>query len=76
MIETLILLVVYIVILGLVMWLLIYVVDMLPLPAPFGQVAKVVIMVVGVLILILLLLQLVGGIRPLRLGCDSFPAIG
>jgi hypothetical protein len=76
MIETLLYLVVYIIILGLVMWLLIYVIDMLPLPAPFGQVARVVVMVIGVVILILILLQLVGGVRPIRLGCGSFPSIG
>lgn len=68
MIESLIYLVIYIVVLGLVCWLLLYIVEQLPLPAPFGQVARVVIIVVACLILILLLLQLVGGVRVPRLG--------
>ena len=49
------------------MWLLLYVVDTLPLPPPFPQVARVVIVVIGCIFLIYLLLSIVGGGMP-RLG--------
>jgi hypothetical protein len=65
MITALIYFVVYLIIIGLILWILLYAVQNIPMPAPFAQVAKVVIMVVGALIVILLLLQLVGGIGPL-----------
>ena len=62
MITALLYFVIYIVILGVVAWLLIYVVDSLPMLAPFKQIARVVITVIAVIILILLLLNLVGTI--------------
>jgi hypothetical protein len=52
--------VIYVIIIGLVLWLLDYVAAMLPLPPPFHQVIRVVIAVVGVIVLIYLLLGLVG----------------
>lgn len=66
MIEGLVALVIYLCVLGLVAWLLLYIVSVLPLPEPFGKVARVVIIVVCCLILIVLLLQLVGVNVPLR----------
>lgn len=69
MIESLISLLVYILVLGIVLWLALYIIGVIPLPEPFGQVARVVIIVIGCLILILLLLGLVDGLpkwRPLR----------
>ena len=69
MIGALISLVIYLIVVGLILWLLLYLVQTIPLPAPFNQVARVVIMVLGVLILIVLLLQFAGimdvGVRPL-----------
>lgn len=70
MIGTLVTFVVYILVLGLIAWLLLYLIDYVPVPAPFNRVAKVVIMVVTVLILILLLLQLVG------IGGAGLPKLG
>lgn len=61
MISTLITLIVYIIILGLLVWLVNYVIDNVPLPEPLGRVAKVLVIVVAVVVVILLLLQLVGG---------------
>jgi preprotein translocase subunit SecE len=61
MITSLIHLVIYIIIIGLIFWLLDYIISNVPLFEPFRSVARVVLMVVAVLILILLLLQLVGG---------------
>jgi len=60
MINSLILLVVYIIVIGLVIWLLHYLIDAIPLPEPFHRVAKIALLVIGVLIVILLLLQFVG----------------
>jgi len=70
MITSLIYLVVYIIVLGLVLWLLNYLIDVVPLPEPFNRVAKIALMVIGVLIVILLLLNFVGIIDsgPPRLG--------
>lgn len=64
MISALIYLVIYLIVIGLVVWLLIYLVDMLPLPDPFRTVARVAILVVGVLILIILLLNFAGIVAP------------
>ena len=66
MITGLVQLVIYIMVLGLVTWLLLFLIDYIPLPEPFNRIAKVVIVVVAVVILIVALLGLVGdgpGIR-------------
>lgn len=68
MIATLITLIVYLVILGLVFWLVQYVLGMIPLPEPFSTAARVLLAVVAVLVVIMLLLQLVGGVPRLGLG--------
>ena len=47
------------ILIGLVVWLLLWLIDQIPLPDPFGRMARIVVIVVGVLIVILLLLQLV-----------------
>jgi hypothetical protein len=60
MIEALITFVIYLVVVGLILWLLIYLIDNLPLPPQFKMVGRTVIMVVGVIILILMLLSLLG----------------
>jgi hypothetical protein len=65
MIGSLIVLVVYILILGLVLWLLHYVVNAMPMFEPFRQIANIIITVIGVLALIFILLSIVGdtGVR-------------
>ena len=60
MIGALIHLVIYLIVIGIIVWLLLYLIDAIPLPEPFNRVARVCIIVLGVLIVILLLLQLVG----------------
>ena len=62
MIASLIYLVIYIIIIGVIIWLLLWLIDSVPLPEPFNRVARVAIIVVGVLIVILLLLNFVGAI--------------
>jgi hypothetical protein len=68
MISALIHLVVYLVILGVVVWLMLYLVQTLPMAEPFGRIARVAITVVGVLLAILLLLRFAGVIDPGALG--------
>ena len=70
MIGALITLVIYIIILGLILYLLHYIVNALPLFEPFRQIANVLITVIGVIALIFILLSLVGegGLRLPRLG--------
>jgi hypothetical protein len=62
MISGLIVLVIYIIVVALVLWLLNYLVDAIPIQEPFRRVAKIAILVVGVLIVILLLLNFIGAI--------------
>jgi hypothetical protein len=52
------------IIIGVIVWLLLYLIDVVPLPEPFNRVARVAIIVVGVLIIILLLLQFIGADVP------------
>ena len=62
MITSLIYLVIYLIVIGVIFWLLLYLIDAIPLPEPFNRVARVIIIVVSVLIVILLLLQFVGAL--------------
>jgi hypothetical protein len=67
MIEGLIYLVLYILIIGIVLSLLEYIIQAVPIFAPFQAYSRMVLTVVGCLILILLLLQFVRGGGVLRL---------
>ncbi len=60
MIESLVSLLVLLIVVGLVLWLIIWAIDMLPLPAPFGQVAKVIVVLICVLIVLFYALPLIG----------------
>lgn len=69
MITALVHLVIYLVVIGIIVWLLLYLIDVIPLPEPFNRVARICIIVLSVLIVILLLLQFIGvdsGIRITR----------
>lgn len=59
-ISGLVTLVIYLIVVGLILWLLRYLVGVIPMEEPFKQVANVVIIVLGVIILIVLLLDLLG----------------
>jgi hypothetical protein len=48
------------VVLGLVFWLLLYIINTIPMFAPFREVARVVITVLACLVLIIMLLNLIG----------------
>lgn len=67
-IEALIQLVIVLVVLGVVAWLLMYLIDNVPMFEPFRQVARTIILVVCVLIAIVLLLQFAGIGKGLRFG--------
>ena len=58
--EGLVELVIYLAIVGGILWLLLWLVSYIGLPEPFAKVAKIIIMVVGVLILINVLLGFAG----------------
>jgi hypothetical protein len=51
---------IYLAILGCIVWLLLYVIDTIPMPEPVRTVARVVIIVVFCLLLIKLLLVMIG----------------
>jgi hypothetical protein len=52
--------IVWLLVLGILYWLAIYVIDAIPLPQPANRVAKLVLTVLVVLVVILLLLQVIG----------------
>jgi len=70
MIGSLVALVIYVIVIGLILWLLSYLVDNVPMQEPFKRVCKIALLVVGVLIVILLLLQFIGAID------GGFPRLG
>jgi hypothetical protein len=67
MISALITLIVYLLVIGLLYWLVIYVIDAVPIPDPPARVIKIALMVLMVLVIIVLLLQLLGGNTGLNL---------
>ena len=60
MIGALVNLIVYLLIVGILIWLVIYVVDAIPIPQPLNRIIRVAVVVVAALIVILLLLDLLG----------------
>jgi hypothetical protein len=61
MIPALINLIVYLLIIGVLLALVYYVLDAIPIPEPINRIVKIVIIVVACLVVIMLLLQLLGG---------------
>lgn len=59
-------LVVYLIVAGLILWLAFWVIDQIPIPPPFNQVIRVILVVVAVLICIYALLGLIGQAPRLR----------
>jgi ethanolamine transporter EutH len=64
MISILITILIYLLVLGVIWWI----VTLIPLPHPFGQIARVVVVVIGLLLILNLLLGFVDtpGLRPIR----------
>jgi hypothetical protein len=59
--QSLVTVVVYLIVAGLIMWLLWWLIDYVGLPEPFNKVARVIMAIVAVLVIIGILLSLVGG---------------
>lgn len=57
--------IVYLVVAGLIFWLLNFLIDYIAPPEPFRKVAKVILMVLAVLVVIGVLLSMVGGFGPI-----------
>jgi len=60
MIGALITLIIYLLVLGLLYWLVIYVLDTIPIPDPPNRIIKIALMVLMVLIVVVLLLNMLG----------------
>lgn len=60
MIPALINLIIYLLVVGILIWLVLYIVDAIPIPDPFNRIIKLVVVVLACLIIILLLLQVLG----------------
>ena len=54
-------LIIWLLIVGILLALVYYVLDAIPIPQPFNRIIRIVIVVVFVLVVVLLLLQLIGG---------------
>lgn len=65
-IDGLIHLVIWLVVIGLIFWLLFYFIGYVGLPEPFAKVARVLIMLLAVVILLYLLLGMLGPLPSLR----------
>jgi hypothetical protein len=61
MITGLVSVVIYIIVVGCICGLLIYLIDIIPVPEPFHRIARIAIIVIGVLIVIMILLSLIEG---------------
>jgi multisubunit Na+/H+ antiporter MnhB subunit len=61
MIHDLVTLLIYLLVLGIVIALIYWVLDAIPVPQPINRIVKIVVIVVVALVLIMLLLQLLGG---------------
>lgn len=62
MISALITLIVYLIIIGLIYWLVLYVIDTIPIPDPPARIIKIALMVLLVLVIIMLILNLFGAV--------------
>jgi uncharacterized protein YhhL (DUF1145 family) len=67
MISLLVNLIIYLLVVGILYWLVVYVVDAIPIPQPANRVIKIVLTVLVALVIILLLLQLFGAATNIRL---------
>jgi hypothetical protein len=60
MITALVTLIIYLIILGLLYWLVLAVLDAVPLPDPFAKIVRIALLAIMVLVVIMLLLNLIG----------------
>jgi len=60
MINGLIALLIAVIVVGIIAWLITYIIDMLPIDGPFKQIAKVLVLLVAVLVILAKALPLLG----------------
>ena len=60
MISALVTLIIYLLVLGLLYWLVNYIIDTVPIPDPPARIIKIALMVIMVLVVVVLLLNLLG----------------
>jgi hypothetical protein len=60
MISALVTLIIYLLVLGLLYWLVIYIIDTVPIPDPPARIIKIALMVIMILMVIVLLLNMLG----------------
>ncbi|TRD03790.1 hypothetical protein FJV76_14225 [Mesorhizobium sp. WSM4303] len=60
MINGLIALLIAVIVVGIIAWLVTYIIDMLPIDGPFKQIAKVLVLLVAVLVILAKALPLLG----------------
>lgn len=60
MIEALISLLIVCVVVAIVVWLILWILEQLPMPAPFGKIARVLVIVIGCLVILVRALPLLG----------------
>jgi hypothetical protein len=75
MIDSLVSLIIYLLVAGILVALVVYVVDAIPVPEPFNRLIKIVVFVVAALICIYALLGLIGAAPRLRVGADTCQSI-
>jgi len=76
MLNTLVYFVIYLIVAGCIIGLLLWLIDVIPIPEPFHRIARIAIIVIGVLIVIMLLLSLVGeGPSRFKLSEVPWPAL-
>ncbi len=69
MLNTLVYFVIYLIVVGCIIGLLLWLIDAVPIPEPFHRIARIGVIVIGVLIVIFLLLSIIdGGPTKFRLG--------
>lgn len=67
MIGALINLIVWLLVIGILYWLVIWIIDSIPIPDPPARMIKIVLVVIIAIVVILLLLQLLGGVTGIDL---------
>ena len=76
MLNTLVYFVIYLIVAGCIIGLLLWLIDAVPIPEPFHRIARIAIIVIGVLIVIFLLLSIIdGGPTKFRLGEVPWPVL-
>jgi hypothetical protein len=66
MIGTLVSVILTLIVLGVILWAVEQLLPMIPMPAPFAQIIRVLIIVIIVLVVVYIIASLLGAVAPLR----------